>query len=112
MLYPWFEGKTGYVCPLSEPQWTELGNDVGGAWTDPRETKWFFSGYGPADIDLTAIAFYRYERIVVDIAEYGQRIFDSEGRTEDRQRGLQKLASGFKPNNVVDMAHRSYLALG
>ena len=70
------------------------------------------SADGPADIDLTAIAFYRYERIVVDIAEYGQRIFDPEGRTEDRQRSLRKLASGFKPNNVLDMAHRSYRALG
>lgn len=238
MLYPWFEGKTGFMCPLSEPQWTELGatmrqvhtiavptkqsarvpresysaryretvrgldaqvkerrrvddpiaeqfasfwasrrrdiravleraeqlarampdrpgafvlchsdlhagnvlvgaagqltivdwdnpvfapkerdlmfvgGGVGGAWTDPRETKWFLRGYGPADIDLTAIAFYRYERIVVDVAEYGQRIFDPEGRTEDRQRSLRKLASGFKPNNVLEMAHRSYRALG
>jgi spectinomycin phosphotransferase len=25
MLYPWLEGKTGFLCPLSEPRWTELG---------------------------------------------------------------------------------------
>lgn len=89
-----------------------VGGGVGGAWNDPRESKWFFTGYGRADIDLTALAFYRYERIVIDIAEYGGRITDPERPTEDRQNSLRKLASGFEPENVVDMAHRSYLALG
>ena len=28
MLYPWFEGKTGYACPLSEPQWISLGETM------------------------------------------------------------------------------------
>ena len=89
-----------------------VGGGVSGALNDPLETKWFFTGYGSRDVHLTAIAFYRYERIVADIAEYGQRIFDPKGPTEDRQHSLQKLASGFEPDNVVDMAHRSYSALG
>ena len=34
-----------------------VGGGVGGAWNDPFESKWFFTGYGPAAIDLTALAF-------------------------------------------------------
>jgi len=89
-----------------------VGGGVGGAWNNPHEREWFFRGYGPADIDLIAITFYRYERIVIDLAEYGQRIMDPKRRAEDREHSLRKLATGFEPGNVVDMAHRSYLALG
>ena len=85
-----------------------VGGGVGGAWNDSRESEWFFTGYGSTDVDATAIAFYRYERIVIDIAEYGQRILDPGGSTEDRQHSLRKLASGFEPHNVVEMAHRSF----
>jgi spectinomycin phosphotransferase len=88
-----------------------VGGGVGGSWNDSREREWFFAGYRPAEIDSLAIAFYRYERIVVDIAEYGQRIFDGKGTPRDRQSDLRKLMSAFAPNNVIDIAHRSYLNL-
>jgi hypothetical protein len=55
-------------------------------------------------------AYYRYERIVVDIAEYAEQIFGMHGSVEERQKGLG-LANQFLPNNVVDMAHRSYYKL-
>jgi len=101
--------------PILAPKERDLmfvGGGVGGAWNDPRESEWFFSGYGPAQIDSVALAYYRYERIVVDIAEYGERIFDVKRSDRDRQLNLQKLTSQlFLPNNVVDIAHRSYSAL-
>ncbi len=60
--------------PLFAPKERDLmfiGGGIGGAWNDLRENGWFFTGYGSAEIDPFAIAFFRYERIVVDIAEYG-----------------------------------------
>jgi spectinomycin phosphotransferase len=100
--------------PILAPKERDLmfvGAGVGGSWNEPREREWFFTGYGPAEIDSLAIAFYRYERIVVDIAEYGRRIFDVLGTPRERQSDLQKLMSGFVPNNVIDIAHKSYLNL-
>jgi len=48
---------------------------------------------------------------VVDIAEYGRRIFDVVGTPRERQSDLQKLMSAFFPNNVIDIAHKSYFSL-
>jgi spectinomycin phosphotransferase len=88
-----------------------IGGGIGGAWNDFRETGWFFSGYGSAEIDPIAIAFFRYERIVVDIAEYGQRIFDLNASASDRLSNLGKLATAFLRDNVIDEAHKYYSSL-
>jgi len=88
-----------------------IGGGIGGAWNQPRESEWFFTGYGSAEIDPIAIAFFRYERIVVDIAEYGQRIFDSNASASDRLADLRKLATAFLRDNVIDNAHEYYSSL-
>jgi hypothetical protein len=67
-----------------------IGGGIGGAWNDLRESGWVFTGYGSAEIDLIAIAFFRYERIVVDIAEYGHKIFDLNASASDRLSNLRK----------------------
>jgi len=100
--------------PILAPKERDLmfvGAGVGGSWNESREREWFFTGYGPAEIDSLAIVFYRYERVVVDIAEYGRRIFDVQGTSREQQSDLQKLMSAFVPNNVIDIAHKSYLNL-
>ena len=88
-----------------------IGGGIGGAWNDLRESRWFLTGYGSAEIDPIAIAFFRYERIVVDIAEYGQRIFDLNASASDRLSNLHKLATAFLRDNVVDKAHQYYSSL-
>ena len=100
--------------PILAPKERDLmfvGGGVGGSWNDSREIEWFFTGYGAAEIDPLAIVFFRYERIVIDIAEYGQRIFDGNGPPATRLSNLRKLMTAFVPNNVIDMAHRTYLNL-
>ena len=88
-----------------------IGGGIGGAWNDLRESGWVFTGYGSAEIDPIAIAFFRYERIVVDIAEYGQRIFDANASASDRLSDLRKLATAFLRHNVIDKAHEYYSSL-
>jgi spectinomycin phosphotransferase len=97
--------------PIFAPKERDLmfvGGGIGGAWNDSRESGWFFTGYGLAEIDPIAIAFFRYQRLVVDIAEYGQRMFDIQDSGSDRLSSLCKLATAFLPDNVIDMAHKSY----
>jgi spectinomycin phosphotransferase len=100
--------------PIMAPKERDLmfiGGGVGGVWNDPREAEWFYRGYGPTAIDPVAIAYYRYERIVADLAAYGQRIFGAEGSMEDREESLRRVINGFQPGNVVEMAHNAHAAL-
>ncbi len=100
-------------APILAPKERDLmfiGGGVGGTWNTDQEAEWFYQGYGQTEIDLVALAYYRYERIVEDIAEFSQQIFGMQGSVEDRRRGL-RLMEQFAPNNVVDMADRSYRQL-
>lgn len=71
----------------------------------------FYQGYGGSDINLTALTFYRYERIVSDIGEFCQQLFDVTKSQADRERSLQKYYSIFLPNQVLDIARQTDSAL-
>ncbi len=53
------------------------------------------------------LPYYRYERIVADIAAYAEQIFGMQGSVEDREEGLRQLTDQFLPNQVVEIANRT-----
>ena len=80
---------------------------VGGIWNNAREEELFYQGYGQAEINPVALVYYRYERIVEDIAAFcEQLLLSAEGGTY-REVSLRKLVDAFQPNNVVEIAHAS-----
>jgi spectinomycin phosphotransferase len=85
-----------------------FGAGVGAIWDTPREEELFYQGYGPVEIDLVALAYYRYERIVADFASYGMEIFGAQGSAEDRENGVRKVMGQFEPGRVIEIAHRTY----
>ena len=89
-----------------------VGGGVGGVWHEAREEASFYQGYGKAEIDPVALAYYRYERIVQDIATTCEQIFLTAEGGEDREEGLQNLMSQFLPDNVVEIAHKSDKIVG
>jgi len=89
-----------------------IGGGVGGVWNQPREEALFFQGYGTNEaIDTLALAYYRHERIVRDLLEFCDQMFDPQASREDREEGLRQMASQFDPGNVVAVAHRDYDAI-
>jgi spectinomycin phosphotransferase len=101
--------------PVIAPKERDLmfvGGGIGGAWNLLQESEWFFRGYGSAEVDLAAIAFFRYERILVDVAEYGERIFGSIGDDDARRESVRRLKEAFLPDDVIDIAHRSFSKIG
>ena len=82
------------------------GGQFGEARTAREEEALFFRGYGPTSIDPVALAYYRYERIVEDIAVECQLIFSTAGG-EDRERELRFMRSNFEPGGVLSIAYES-----
>jgi spectinomycin phosphotransferase len=100
--------------PLLAPKERDLmfiGGGIGAIWDTAREETLFYQGYGPTEIDPLALAYYRNERIVADLAAYGTQIFDEQGSVEDRQHGLEGTMGQFRPGRVVEIAHRTYQRL-
>lgn len=64
----------------------------------------FYASYGQTPIDQIALAYYRYERIIQDIAVECQQIFRSDGGDDDRDQALLFLKSNFTANGTIDSA--------
>jgi spectinomycin phosphotransferase len=88
-----------------------VGGGVGAVWDTAREEALFYQGYGATQINPLALSYYRYERIVADLAAYGAQIFEAQGSVEDRDDGLRKVKGQFLPNRLIAIAHRTYQQL-
>lgn len=75
--------------------------------TAQEEETLFYRGYGQTQIDPIALAYYRYERIIQDIAVFCEQIFLTNEGGEDREQSLQYLTSNFLPNSTVEIAYKS-----
>ncbi len=97
--------------PILAPKERDLmfigGGLGGGGHTAQEEETLFYQGYGQTQIDPIALAYYRYERIIQDIAAYCEQILLTDEGGEDREEGLQQLISQFLPNDVVEIAYKS-----
>ena len=101
-------------APIFAPKERDLmfvGGGIGAIWDSAREEALFYQGYGATEIDPVALSYYRYERIVEDVAAYGEQIFEAQGSVEDREHGLVGTMGQFRPGRVVDIAHQTYARL-
>jgi spectinomycin phosphotransferase len=76
-------------------------------YTPQEEESLFCQGYGRIKMDQIALAYYRCERIIEDIAVYLEQVFLSEGGGEDRKAALENVRSNFLPNGTIAMACQS-----
>lgn len=100
--------------PILAPKERDLmfiGGGVANVWNSPREEKIFYDGYGKTNINWSALAYYRYERIVVDIAEYTQALLLASDGGGDRQMMYKHFLDMFEPNGVVEIALKTDKAL-
>jgi spectinomycin phosphotransferase len=97
--------------PIFAPRERDLMFIGGGqgfaGYTADEEEMLFYRGYGRVHIDYAALAYYRAERIVQDVAAYSEQILLSDEGGADRQEGLRQLTRQFEPGAVVEMAYRS-----
>ncbi|MES2218284.1 MAG: aminoglycoside phosphotransferase family protein [Pseudomonadota bacterium] len=93
--------------PIMAPKERDLmfiGGGVANVWNRKREEGEFYQGYGAADVNLSLLAYYRCERIVEDIALYGQDLLLTTTGDADRAQMVKHFVAMFEPNGVVEIA--------
>jgi spectinomycin phosphotransferase len=94
---------------LLAPKECDLMMAVGGLGmypAGPRESAWFLQGYGSADVNPTALAFYRHARALGDIGANLEQVLDPNAGTDAGQTALHWLNQIFAPGYIVDLARQ------
>jgi len=100
--------------PVLAPKERDLmfvGAGIGGVWHTAREQQLFYRGYGDVPVDPVAVAYYRYERIIADIAAFCAEIRSTDRARADREQSLAYLSGQFEPAAEIDIACRAGDAL-
>lgn len=100
--------------PIMAPKERDLmfiGGGVGNVWNKLHEERLFYKGYGETEVDSTILAYYRYERIVEDIAVYARELLLTTAWGEDRSEMYKQFIGMFEPCGVVDIAFKTDEAL-
>jgi spectinomycin phosphotransferase len=102
--------------PILAPKERDLmfvvGGPVGSLAVGAREEDLFFAGYGARTIDPVALAYYRYDWAVQDIADYARRVFLMPDVGEETKRdAVQWMIVLFQPGKIVDAAFTSEASL-
>jgi spectinomycin phosphotransferase len=106
---------TFYIVDWDNPALAPKEHDltlIGGssAWNNAQNSSYqetlFFQGYGPGKIDRMVLTYYRYERIVQDMAEYCKQLLLTDDGGEDREQGFTYFASNFLPDHEIELARR------
>ena len=75
--------------------------------TPESEQALFYRGYGETQIDAFALAYYRYERIIQDVAVYCEQLLWSTEGGEDREQAYQYFLTNFEPGGTIELAYCS-----
>ncbi len=102
--------------PILAPKERDLmfiGGGLLGNWRTPEEEEaLFYRGYGHTQIDATALAYYRCERIIQDIAVYCEELLLTAEGGADRAQSLRYLKSNFLPGSTIEIARETGVSGG
>ncbi len=97
-------------APIMAPRERDLmfiGGGVANVWNKPHEEVLFYKGYGKTEVNKAILAYYRHERIVEDIALYGQDLLLTTAGGENRLEMYKHFIAMFEPRGVVDIAFKT-----
>jgi len=96
--------------PILAPKERDLmfiGGGIDEIWKSKREEAVFFEGYGKTEINLSALAYYRYERIIQDLAVICEQLLLTDEGGADRERSYGWFISNFGPGNTIEIAYKT-----
>jgi spectinomycin phosphotransferase len=90
------------------PRERDLMFVVGDVAARTKAERLFFSAYGEIDLDPVALAYYRYEWVVQEIGDFGERVFlMADIGAETKTDAVSGFIELFQPGNVVESACKS-----
>ena len=84
--------------PLLAPKERDLmfiGGGIDDIWKSKRDEAIFYEGYGKMDIDFTVMAYYRYERVIEDLAAYAEQLLSTDEGGADREEAYRRFTDNF-----------------
>jgi spectinomycin phosphotransferase len=79
---------------------------VGGFVTEERAETLFFQGYGKTEVDPLTMAYYRYERVMEDLAGFGEQALLLDASDETKQDSVEWFMAQFEPGNTLEAARK------
>ena len=97
--------------PILAPKERDLmyagGGQFGNYYSPEQEESMFYAGYGSAAVNDAALAYYRYERIIEDLAVEFEQVFEGRGSEADRRQALVYFKANFLSNGMIAIAKRA-----
>lgn len=97
--------------PILAPKERDLmfiGAGIDNLWRSTRQLVMFNDGYGKLKTDKSAIAYYRYERVIEDLASYGAQLLLTDEGGADRESAYRRFTSNFEIRSTIWIANVSY----
>jgi spectinomycin phosphotransferase len=97
--------------PILAPKERDLmfiGGGIDNLWKNKQEEAVFYEGYGKTEINMRALAYYRYERVIEDLAVICEQILLTDEGGADRERSYGWFTSNFEPGSTIEIAEKTY----
>jgi spectinomycin phosphotransferase len=96
--------------PILAPKERDLmfiGSGIDEIWKSARQQAMFYQGYGKTKRDLTALAYYRYERVIEDLVVICDQLLLTDEGGADRERSYGWFTSNFEPGGTIEIAQKT-----
>jgi len=97
-------------APLLAPKERDLmfiGGGIDEIWKTEREEAVFYEGYGKTEVNLSALAYYRYERVIEDFAVICEQLLLTDEGGADREQAYRWFTSNFEAGNTIEIAQKT-----
>jgi spectinomycin phosphotransferase len=97
-------------APLLAPKERDLmfiGGGIDDIWKSERDEAVFYGGYGKTEIDFTMMAYFRYERVIEDLAVYGEQLLLTDEGGKDREQAYRLFTINFEPGQTIEIAEKT-----
>ena len=96
--------------PMLAPKERDLmfiGSAIDDLWESQRDIDLFYRGYGKTKVNRPALAYYRYERVIEDLAVICDQLLLSDEGGADREQAYRWFTSNFEPGSTIEIAERT-----